>query len=80
MNITLKNVPERLHARLKEAASQNGRSINTEAIATLESQYLPRKLTALEHLQSIHETQARYPIRRHLSNRELKEAITSGRE
>ena len=44
MNVTLKSVPKKLHACLKEAAKRNGRSLNTEAIAALERQYLPTRL------------------------------------
>ena len=34
--LTLKNVPEKLHKRLKESAAQHRRSINSEAICCLE--------------------------------------------
>ena len=36
MNLTLKNVPDALHARLKEQAARNRRSLNAEAILCLE--------------------------------------------
>ncbi len=36
MTITLKNIPETVHARLKEQAARNHRSLNKEAIACLE--------------------------------------------
>ena len=35
-NMTLKNLPPRLHARLKSAARRNRRSLNSEIIARLE--------------------------------------------
>lgn len=35
-SITLKNIPDPLHERLKAAAARNRRSINGEAIARLE--------------------------------------------
>ncbi len=35
--LTLKNVPEQLIARLREAASRNNRSLNREAITQLEA-------------------------------------------
>ncbi|MEP6956792.1 MAG: Arc family DNA-binding protein [Chthoniobacterales bacterium] len=79
MNITLKSVPKPLHAQLKESARQNGRSINTEAIAALERQYLPVRLDPRKHLQLIAETQARYPVRRPLTAAEMKAAIQDGR-
>ena len=34
--LTIKNVPEKLHKRLKESAVQHRRSINSEAICCLE--------------------------------------------
>jgi plasmid stability protein len=36
VNLTLKNVPDELHARLKEQAVRNRRSLNAEAIHCLE--------------------------------------------
>jgi len=36
LNLTLKNVPELLHAALKESAEQNRRSLNSEILARLE--------------------------------------------
>ena len=38
LNITLKNIPKGLHARLKESAEKNRRSLNSEILARLESQ------------------------------------------
>ncbi len=80
MNITLKTVPEKLHAQLKEAARRHGRSINTEAIAALEREYLPVRLDPRKHLQLIRETRARYPVGRPLTAAALKAAIEGGRE
>jgi plasmid stability protein len=36
VNLTLKGVPAELHARLKERARRNGRSLNAEVIRCLE--------------------------------------------
>lgn len=80
MNVTLKTVPKRLHAELKKAARRNGRSLNTEAIAALERQYLPVRLDPHKNLQLIRETRARYPVARPLTAAELKSAIRGGRE
>lgn len=80
MNITLKTVPKKLHAQIKEAALRNGRSINTEAIAALEREYLPTRLDARQQLQLIRETRARYPIAQPFSDAELKAAMEEGRE
>ncbi|MGK5092180.1 Arc family DNA-binding protein [Deltaproteobacteria bacterium TL4] len=35
--ITIKNIPEKIHQKLKQNASQNHRSLNNEIIACLES-------------------------------------------
>ena len=35
--LTLKNIPEELHARLKKSAEQNRRSLNSEILIRLES-------------------------------------------
>ena len=39
LNLTLKNIPKALHARLKESAEQNRRSLNSEILARLETQF-----------------------------------------
>ncbi|MGE0875385.1 MAG: Arc family DNA-binding protein [Burkholderiales bacterium] len=38
LSLTLKNIPEELHARLKESAERNRRSLNGEILARLESE------------------------------------------
>jgi plasmid stability protein len=35
-NLTLKNIPQNLHAMLKESAARNRRSLNSEILARLE--------------------------------------------
>jgi len=80
MNVTLKMVPKKLHAQLRKAARRNGRSLNTEAIAALEREYLPMRLEPGKHLQLIRETRARYPIAGALTAAKLKKAIRDGRE
>ncbi len=50
--ITLKGIPEAIYERLKTAAQINRRSLNSEAIACLETVLLPRKTSALEHAAS----------------------------
>ena len=35
--LTLKNIPDKLHARLKESADKNRRSLNSEILIRLES-------------------------------------------
>ncbi len=38
LTLTLKNIPEELHARLKQSAEKNRRSLNGEILARLESE------------------------------------------
>lgn len=38
LTLTLKNIPEDLHARLKQSAEKNRRSLNGEILARLESE------------------------------------------
>jgi len=39
LNLTLKNIPKELHARLKESADKNRRSLNSEILVRLESEF-----------------------------------------
>ena len=48
--ITLKGIPDDVYRQLKTSAEANRRSLNSEAIACLETTLLPRKTTALEHV------------------------------
>lgn len=45
VTITLKNIPDDLHHRLKEAARAHHRSLNGEAIACLERVLLPGRMS-----------------------------------
>ena len=48
--ITLKNIPDDLYQRLKEAADAHHRSINSEVIVCLERVLLPTRVTTAERL------------------------------
>jgi antitoxin FitA len=39
LNLTLKNIPKELHALLKESAERNRRSLNSEILVRLESDF-----------------------------------------
>lgn len=53
--ITLKGIPDDVYEQLKLSAEVNRRSLNSEAIACLETLLLPRKTSALEHLAKARE-------------------------
>ena len=48
--LTLKNVPDEVHDRLKWSAETHRRSINNEAILCLESVLLPMRVSVNERL------------------------------
>lgn len=58
-NLTLKGVPDEVHERLKEAATVNHRSLNSEIIAVLEAHVLPHRLSAHDHLAAIRAARSR---------------------
>ncbi|TAN47798.1 MAG: Arc family DNA-binding protein [Betaproteobacteria bacterium] len=39
LNLTLKNIPKELHARLRQSAEKNRRSLNSEILARLEAEF-----------------------------------------
>jgi plasmid stability protein len=57
--ITLKGIPDDVYQRLKQSADANRRSVNSEIIVCLETQLLPRKAPATEHLAAIRALRAR---------------------
>jgi plasmid stability protein len=57
-NLTLKGVPDEVVERLKTSAQVNHRSLNSEIIARLEAQVLPRR-SAAEQLAAIRATRER---------------------
>lgn len=38
LNLTLKNIPKKLHARLRKSAEKNRRSLNSEILARLKAE------------------------------------------
>lgn len=77
-NITLKDVPEDLHARLKEAAVAEGRSLNKEILVRLKlSTMLERRPPVTEILASA--AKARSLFKEGVSERELDRWKRQGR-
>lgn len=52
-NITLKNIPDDVYARLKLAAENHRRSINSEAIVCLEAVLMPVRVRPSECLARV---------------------------
>lgn len=59
--LTLKNIPDAVYERLKQAAEMHRRSLNSEAIVCLESVLLPTKMTPSERLARTRELRATLP-------------------
>jgi plasmid stability protein len=77
MNITLKELPDTLHLKLKERAEANGRSLNKEVIAMLEAMVNPVRRNPENLLRRIAEHRAALP---HLvKEAELPGIINEGR-
>ncbi len=76
--ITVKNIPDDLYERLKQAAKTNHRSINSEIIACIERSVRPRPLdveTFLAEARQLREQTAGYV----LTAEELDAAKNEGR-
>jgi antitoxin FitA len=77
-NITIKNIPDPLYQRLKEAAEIHHRSLNSEVIACLERVLFPLRMSAEERLERAHVLRqdiTQYGIKAD----EIDEAIEQGR-
>lgn len=62
-NLTLKNIPDELHARLKESAERNRRSLNSEILVRLESAFTAPRVDVREHARELKaSTDAQTPL------------------
>ena len=77
-NVTLKNIPDRLYDRLRQAAEQHRRSINSEILACLERSVLPHPIDVDDVISRAHEIRARAG-RAVLKTEELLRARDRGR-
>ena len=76
--LTIKNIPDDLYDRLKEAARTHRRSLNSEILYCVERVLVPYKVDASEHLamaRKIREKSAGYT----LSDQVLDSAKNAGR-
>jgi F420-0:gamma-glutamyl ligase-like protein len=61
LSLTLKNIPRELHARLRESAEKNRRSLNSEILARLESEFAAPVVDAQAHARVLRAFVARLP-------------------
>jgi antitoxin FitA len=59
--LTLKNIPDELHARLKASAAQNRRSLNSEILARLEQDLKRPAIDPAEYAARLRKSVARLP-------------------
>ena len=75
--ITLKDIPQSVHASLKQRAKQHGRSLNKEALACLEMIVAPARVNIDALLLDIRNHRASLPGK--LNDRLIQMATTEGR-
>lgn len=78
MNITLKEVPETLHRKLRERAMANKRSLNSEALYVLEKAVSPEPVNVDEMLANVRRLRGRIHGPK-LTEATLREAKSGGR-
>ena len=61
LNLTLKNIPKDLHLRLKASAEKNRRSLNSEILTRLESDFAAPPVDPGMHAARLHAFTARLP-------------------
>lgn len=61
LNLTLKNIPKDLHARLKESAERNRRSLNSEILTRLETQFTAPVVDREAHARALRHLVAGLP-------------------
>ena len=62
-NLTLKNIPDELHAKLKASAERNRRSLNSEILIRLESAFTAPVVDVREHARQLKAfTDAQTPV------------------
>ena len=76
--LTIKNVPEKLHKRLKENAALHRRSLNSEAIFCLEKVLVATRMDPKEFLAQVDAMRKRMPFV-NLTEEFLRAAKNEGR-
>lgn len=77
MNLTLKDMPEELHRRLREAADESGRSLNKLILFTLEQTFCSRKSDKIALVARVR--QRRNGMSTWLEDESIERAVAEGR-
>lgn len=76
--LTLKNIPDDLYQKLKDAAQAHRRSLNNEIIFCLKTVLTPQKMSTSERLQRARNLRQQLPSGK-VTLAEIKDAIEQGR-
>ena len=77
VSMTLKNIPDELHRRLRERAEAHGRSLNKEILASLEQVAYARRITVPDYLSRVERVHRQIDFQ--VTFDEIQKAIESGR-
>ncbi len=61
LTLTLKNIPKQLHAQLKDSAERHRRSLNSEILARLESDFIVPTIDRDARTRLLRESVANFP-------------------
>jgi plasmid stability protein len=76
--LTIKNVPQKLHRRLKQSAAEHRRSMNSEVIACLERTLMSTRIDPEEFLKRARSLRERTP-HLYVTEEDLRKAKNEGR-
>jgi plasmid stability protein len=76
--LTVKNVPDKLHQRLKQSATQHRRSLNSEVVACLERALITPQIDPEEFLVKVRAARERN-TRIFVTDEDLRQAKNWGR-
>ena len=76
--LTIKNIPDDLYSRLKEAAQAHRRSMNSEILYCVERTLVPHKIDVSEHIALARKLRAK-TSHHPLTDNELNAAKNEGR-
>ena len=77
VSMTLKNIPDELHRRLRERAEAHGRSLNKEILASLEQVAYARRIAVADYLSRVERVHRQIDFQ--VTFDEIQKAIESGR-
>lgn len=77
MNLTIKDLPESLHSKLKAKAEETGRSLNKLVIYTLEQNFASQKIDEKQWLERVRNRRKKMNFS--VDEESLNEAKRSGR-